>query len=63
MLIDLENFLSPEKYEGNRFVLLVAAGYKLLGYEVKILAIDPRNKTPDLLVKKNQQEYLIECKQ
>lgn len=57
------DLLSPEKYEGNRFVLLVATGYKLLGYEVKILAIDPRNKTPDLLVKKNQQEYLIECKQ
>jgi hypothetical protein len=57
------DLLIAENYEGNRFVLLVAAGYKLLGYEVEFLPMDPHFKTPDLLVKMDQQKYLIECKQ
>lgn len=57
------DLLIPENFESTRFVLLVAAGYKLLGYEVEFLPIGRGAKTPDLLVKRNQREYLIECKQ
>lgn len=53
------------KYEGHRFTLLVAAGYKLLNYKIEFIPSSSRKgKTADLkVVDMQDRKYLIECKQ
>lgn len=54
-----------KEFNNHRFMLLVASGYKLLGYKVEFLPPIKINgkKTADLKVSKVSTEYLIECKQ
>lgn len=55
--------LRPNEFNSYRFMLLVAAGYKMLGYKVEILP-EKSHKTADLAVYKSpNQDYLVECKQ
>ncbi len=55
------DLLDPVAYENHRFTLLVAAGYKKLGFTVEFVpASSSKGKTPDLLV---NDTYFIECKQ
>ncbi|VVA44046.1 hypothetical protein CANDROIZ_40011 [Candidatus Roizmanbacteria bacterium] len=55
---DLQN---PVTYENHRFNLMVAAGYKLLGFSVQFVpSKSSKGKTPDLLI---NDKYFIENKQ
>jgi hypothetical protein len=56
-----EDLKEPDQYESHRFNILVAAGYKLLGYKVEFIATG-KDKRPDLLVE-NETKLLIESKQ
>lgn len=51
----------PSKYDSLRYTLLIAAGYKLNGFEVEILGRS-KKKIPDLFVKKSEHQFYIECK-
>jgi hypothetical protein len=56
-----DDLKEPDQFESHRFNVLVAAGYKLLGYRVEFIPTG-KDKRPDLLVE-DKIKLLIESKQ
>ncbi len=56
------DLLDPYHFEAHRFNLLIASGYKLLGYKVELVASSNKMRKPDIFVKKDD-EFYIESKQ
>lgn len=56
-----DDLKEPDQFESHRFNVLVAAGFKLLGYKVNFIPTG-KEKRPDLLVE-NKTKLLIESKQ
>lgn len=60
----IKDLKQPSGYDNHRFNLLVATGYKQLGYDVQFVPSSSKNgKTPDLHISKNGNSFYIECKQ
>lgn len=57
----INDLQKANEYESQRFTLLIAAGYKLLGYKVEFLPTND-NKTADLHVWNEVADYIVECK-
>lgn len=58
------DLLKPNEFNSHRFMLLIAAGYKILGYKVEFIPQKQGHKMPDIHVwKSEKQDFVIECKQ